>query len=61
MDVEERKQTTSTITRELFMRMFDDPFVMAFMTFYEVEPEEVEDKVDEILEYLEKKTEAAEG
>ncbi len=61
MDVEERTKMAITITRELFMKMFDDPFAVTFMTFYEVEPEEVEDKVDKILGYLEKTSEEAEG
>lgn len=53
MDAEKRTQIAITMTRELLANMFDDPVAMALMTYYEVEPEEVEDKVFEILYYLE--------
>jgi len=62
MDAEKRTQIAITMTRELLANMFDDPVAMALMTYYEVEPEEVEDKVAEVLEYLDKTApEEAEG
>ena len=62
MDAEKRTQIAITMTREILASLFDDPGTMAFMTFYEVEPQELEDKVCKILEYLEKTApEEAEG
>jgi len=62
MDAEKRTQIAITMTRELLANMFDDPVAMALMTYYEVESDEVEDKVYEILYYLEKTApEEAEG
>lgn len=61
MDVEERTKKAITVTRQILFGIFDDPFALAFMTFYEVEPDELEDKVTQILEYLEMSAEEAEG
>lgn len=62
MNAEKRTQIAITMTREILANMFDDPGAIAFMTFYEVEPDEVEDKVSQILYYLEKTAiEEAEG
>ena len=62
MDAEKLTQIAITMTRTLLAEMIDDPVAMAFMTFYEINPEEVEDKVSQILHYLDKTApEEAEG
>jgi len=54
MDVEERTKKAIILTREILLRSLDEPGTLAFMTFYEIEPDEVEEKVADILEYFEK-------
>ncbi len=54
MDVEKRTKKAIILTREILLRTLDDSGAVAFMTFYEIEPDEVEEKVADILEYFEK-------
>ena len=54
MDAEERTQDAITITREILMKALDSPFTMVEMTMFEEDPEHVQDKVYDILCYLEK-------
>lgn len=54
MDAEKRTQITITKTRELFMSMLADPGALVEMTVNDIDPEEVEEKVGEILAYLDK-------
>ncbi len=56
MDVEERTKDAILLTRKIMLSVIDDPHTMIIMTSELVEPEEVEDKITEILEYLEKTT-----
>lgn len=60
MDAEERTEKAITLTRTIMFNVFDDPGAILEMTINNVDPEEVEDKVCGILEYLEKTTQEAE-
>ena len=62
MDAEKRTEIAIVMTRTLLTSILEDPGTLAFVTFYEIEPDEVEDKIAQILEYLEKTApEEAEG
>ena len=62
MDAEKRTQIAITMTREILTSLFDDPGTMVLMSINEVDPEEIENQVCKILEYLEKTApEEAEG
>lgn len=54
MDVEERTKSAIILTREILLRALDDSYTMIMMTSELVEPEELEDKIAEVLAYLEK-------
>ena len=54
-DAEKRKRTTVHITRLLLQNMLDDPVAMIMVLDDEYRgPQDLEDKISEILEYLEK-------
>ena len=61
VDVNKRTKRAIILTREILLNALDDPGTVAFMTFYEIEPEEVENKVADILEYFEKTDPEEEG
>ena len=63
MDAEERTHDAVSITRELLYNVFDDPGAIIMMTMDCIKPEDVENQVAMILEYLErtKPLEEAEG
>lgn len=54
MDVEERTRNAIAFTRIILRSVLDDPGALAFMTFYELSSGDLEDKIAEILKYLEK-------
>lgn len=54
MDAKERKQNAVNITRELLMNAFDHPMAIIRMTVDYTKPEDVENQVAMILEYMEK-------
>jgi len=54
MNAEQRTQDAITITRTILTKALTSPFTLAVMTWGEVEPEVMEDVVDDILRYLEK-------
>jgi len=54
MDVEERTKKAIILTREILLRALDEPGTIVLMTAELVEPEEVENKIADILEYFEK-------
>ena len=54
VDAEKRTKKAIILTREILLRALDEPGTMVLMTAELVEPEEVEDKITEILEYFEK-------
>jgi len=54
MDAEQRTRDAITITREVRRKALASPFTMAQMTLFEVDPEHVQDKVYDLLEYLDK-------
>lgn len=54
MDAEQITAIAIQATREILMKALDSPFTLAVMTVEQMDPEEVEDQVERILEYLEK-------
>jgi len=54
MDAEERTHDAITITRELLMNAFDDPSAIMVMTMDCIKPEDVENQVAMVLEYLDR-------
>ena len=54
MDAEQRTRDAITITREILTKALTSPFTMVHMTMFEEDPEHVQDKVYDLLEYLEK-------
>jgi len=54
MNAGERTRLAITITREILTNMMDDPGAMVAMTMDLVKPDNVEDTVSEILEYLDR-------
>jgi len=54
MDAEQRTKDAITITRSILTKALTSPFTMVHMTMFEEDPEHVQDKVYDLLEYLEK-------
>ena len=54
MDAEQRTRDAITITREVLRKALASPFTMAQMTTFGVDPEHIQDKVYDLLCYLEK-------
>jgi len=54
MGVEERTRDAISITRELLMNAFDDPGAIILMTIDCTKPEDVENQVAMMLEYLDR-------
>ncbi|MBA7667298.1 hypothetical protein ES703_75385 [subsurface metagenome] len=54
MDAEERTKEAINRTRAILREALDDSYTIIIMTAKFVEPEEIEDKIAEILEYLDK-------
>jgi len=54
MDAETRTHTAITITRGILKKALDSPFTMVEMTWFDIDPDAVEDEVERILCYLEK-------
>lgn len=54
MDAEERTRNAIIVTRNLLQKALTSPFTLAVMTAENVNPNHVEDKVFDILCYLEK-------
>jgi len=61
MDVEERTKEAIILTREILLSVLDDPGSLIAMIVNDVAPEDVEDQVCNVLEYLGKTTPEAEG
>ncbi|GAH72286.1 unnamed protein product, partial [marine sediment metagenome] len=67
MDAEMRTQSAITCTRYILQKALDSPFTMTVITLDDLNPEHLQDKIYEILCYLEKtkhkkvKTEWAKG
>ena len=65
MDADQRTRDAIIITRTILSKALTSPFTMVHMTMFEEDPEHVQDKVYDILCYLEKtrpvKAEEAEG
>jgi len=54
MDAEQRTRDAITITRTILTKALTSPFTLVVMTRDEVDPDAMEDKVYEVLWYLEK-------
>ena len=54
MDAEQRTRDAITITRSILSKAMASPFTMIHMTVFEADPEQVENKVYDILDYLDK-------
>ena len=61
MDVEKRTRKAIILTRKILLRALDEPGTIVLMSAEHVEPEEIEDTISEILEYLEKTEPEVEG
>ena len=65
MDASQRTRDAITITRTILTKALTSPFTLAVMTVESMDPDAIEDKVYDILCYLEKtrpvKAEEAEG
>ncbi len=54
MGAEERTKSAITLTREILLRGLDDLATIVLITINDLPPEVIEDKIYEILEYLDK-------
>jgi len=61
MDVEERTEKAIILTRELILRSLDDTQTIMMMIINDVNPEDIENMVTDILEYLDKTKPEVEG
>ena len=54
MNAEQRTRDAIALTRSILTKALTSPFTMVHMTMFEEDPEHVQDKVYDLLTYLEK-------
>ena len=59
-DDRDRRRIAVLTTRGLLLKAMDDPVAMAYLARFEVTPRGLEEKVGEVLDYLERTSEREE-
>ena len=60
MNDRERRALTVSVTRALVKKALDDPVAMGYLSHFEVTPKDLEEKIGEVLGYLERTEEKEE-